>query len=323
MKTSIIEELLPYVIQFNILNDKLNRQPMLNKPIFDEPSHTYINSIEGYLYTSVTTLVGKYKEKFDDNYWSLYNAGRRLLQIPDDEASKKKYAGKLLNEGLDFNNKTEYNLRQALKVVLQEKYNLLGAEQLAEKNRWKDTTKKATDVGTKVHKYKEDSLKEIGIDLSLFGLDVKVIDLVNDIDDLSKLQDGVYPELMVWNNQFKIAGISDKITIETIGNKRFVDIDDYKTYKKVDTTSYLNKATGEYKKMLHPIHHLQDSNYIHASLQLSMYGYFLECFGFTIRNIKFTHIIMDADKTKILGEQPYHCKYLKEECISILQHYAK
>ncbi len=294
---------------------------MLNKPIFDEPSHTYINSIEGYLYTSVTTLVGKYKEKFDEEYWSLYNAGRRLLQILDDEASKKRYSGMLIGAGLDFSNKTEYNLRQALKVVLQEKYNLLGAEQLAEKNRWKDNTKKATDAGTKVHKYKEESLLDFGIDLDIFGLDVKVINLLEEIDNLSKLQDGVYPELMVWNNQFKIAGISDKITIETIGTKRFVDIDDYKTYKKVDTTSYLNKATGEYKKMLHPVGHIFDCNYIHASLQLSMYGYFLECFGFTIRNIKFTHIIMNEDKTKILGEQPYHCKYLREECISILKHY--
>lgn len=294
---------------------------ILNKPIFNEPSHTYLNSIEGYLYTSVTTLISKYKEQFDSEYWSLYNAGRRLLQIPDDEASKKRYSGMLIGAGLDFGNKTEYNLRKALKVILQEKYNLLGSEQLAEKNRWKDNTKKATDAGTKVHKYKEESLLDFGIDLDIFGLDVKVINLLEEIDNLSKLQDGVYPELMVWNNQFKIAGISDKITIETIGKIRFVDIDDYKTYKKVDTISYLNKATGEYKKMLLPVHHLMDCNFIHASLQLSMYGYFLECFGFTIRNIKFTHIVMNEDKTKILGEQPYYCKYLREECISILKHY--
>lgn len=289
--------------------------------VFNEENHSYYNNVDNYYYKSVTQVISAYKEKFDDNYWSLYNAGRRLLQIPDDEASKKRYSGKLLNAGLDFGNKTEYNLRQALKVVLQEKYNLLGAEQLAEKNRWKDNTKKATDAGTKVHKYKEESLLDFGIDLDIFGLDVKVINLLEEIDNLSKLQDGVYPELMVWNNQFKIAGISDKITIETIGTKRFVDIDDYKTYKKVDTTSYLNKATGEYKKMLPPVGHIMDCNFIHASLQLSMYGYFLECFGFTIRNIKFTHIIMNEDKTKILGEQPYHCKYLREECISILKHY--
>lgn len=300
---------------------------ILNKPIFDEASHTYINSIEGYLYTSVTTLISRYKEKFDSEYWSLYNAGRRILNIPDER--KDEYSKLMKSYGLDFNNKTVDNFIISYCFMMKSSSHLekdvviqrLKEEQEAEKDRWKDNNKKATDAGTKVHKYKEESLLDFGIDLDIFGLDVKVINLLEEIDDLSKLQDGVYPELMVWNNKFRIAGISDKITIETIGTKRFVDIDDYKTYKKVDEFSFLNKVTGEYKKMLPPIGHIMDCNKFHASLQLSMYGYFLECFGFTIRNIKFTHIIMDEDKTKILGEKPYHCKYLREECVSILKHY--
>jgi len=42
--------------------------------------------------------------------------------------------------------------------------------------------------------------------------------------------------------------------------------------------------------MKSPIGHLMDCNYIHYELQMSMYAWMLEQFGFTVRNIAFHHL---------------------------------
>lgn len=297
---------------------------VLNKPIFEDSSHTYTNSVEGYLYTSVTNLVAKYKEPFNKDYWSLYNSGRRLLNLSDSEEDKSKYSNLLTRNGLNWTSKTIDNLMFSLALILTDNdFKKLKETQKIELQNWGINNKRATTAGTKLHNFKEDSLKAAGFDLDIFGLDASVIIEEFITDNLFDLPDGVYTELMVWNNKYKVAGLSDKVTIDTIGNKRFIDIDDYKTYKRVDTTSYLNKRTGEYKKMLHPVNKLMDCNFIHTSLQLSLYAYFLEYFGFTVRNIKFTHIPLSEDKTQVLDiiGIPYYCKYLREEVINILQHH--
>lgn len=295
---------------------------MLNRPIFDEPSHTYKNSKEGWFYTSGTTLIGKYKPKFDSDYWSLYNAGRRLVGISDE--NKTEYSKLLIKYGLDFGKKTVPNLKLALKFVLTDtQYDELINKQLEELDNWKVITKTATDTGTKIHKEKEDGIKESGSDISRYGFTVTIGNsnhlLLN---DLYKLEDGVYTELMVWHNGYKIAGTADKVFIETIGNVRFIDIDDYKTNKKIDTQSYQNKATGEFSKMLAPVNDLQDCNRIHYSLQISLYAYLLECFGYVVRNLKFTHLILDENK-EIVKENPYFVNYLRDSVIAILKHHNK
>lgn len=292
---------------------------MLNKPIFDEASHTYRNSIEGWYYTSGTTLVGKYKPKFDGDYWSLYNAGRRILGISDE--NKADYSKLLLKCGINFGDKTISNLKEALKLALADKFSLLHEYQVAEKQNWATGNKASTDAGTRVHKEMEDSIKGLGIDTSIYGLNVSVVLDLIEIDNLFKLPDGVHCELMLWNNEYRVAGISDKVTIETIGNIRYVDIDDYKTNKKIETQSYQNKLTGDFNKMLFPVNDLMDCNFIHYSLQLSLYAYLLECFGYKLRSIKFTHLPLNEEKTKVIGEQTYFVTYLREYVIKMLNHH--
>lgn len=293
---------------------------MLNKPIFNEEQHTYKNNQEGYFYTSVTTLVSKYKQPFDNDYWSLYKAGQKILGISED--NKKDYSKLLLKAGLDFNNKTIDNLRSALKIVLGIYYEDVNKEQVVTQQSWKTISKEATDRGTEVHKKKETNLLESGIDLSRYGLTINVVtESLEHIVNLFELKDGVYPELMIWNNKYRIAGISDKVTIDTVGSTRYIDIDDYKTNKKIDTTSYLNTTTGIHTRMLAPVDDLMDCNFIHYSIQLSFYAYFLELFGFVVRNIKFTHIKLN-ETNEIVEEQPYYVTYLRPQVIRILEHYA-
>ncbi len=85
-----------------------------------------------------------------------------------------------------------------------------------------------------------------------------------------KLQDGVYPEFLVYLNSAQIAGQIDRLEV----SDGFIDIIDYKTNKEIKMESYVNWE-GISKKMKHPVSHLDDCNYWHYALQLSIYMYML------------------------------------------------
>lgn len=82
------------------------------------------------------------------------------------------------------------------------------------------------------------------------------------------LEEGIYPELLVWLNSLKIAGQIDRC--EIVNNT--VNIIDYKTNKKIETTSFVNRQ-GLSEKMLFPCSHLDNCNYYKYALQLNFYAY--------------------------------------------------
>lgn len=82
------------------------------------------------------------------------------------------------------------------------------------------------------------------------------------------LEEGIYPELLVWLNSLKIAGQIDRC--EIINNT--VNIIDYKTNKKIETSSFVNRL-GVSEKMLPPCAHLDNCNFNKYALQLNFYAY--------------------------------------------------
>lgn len=91
---------------------------------------------------------------------------------------------------------------------------------------WAKISKIACDKGTAFHKRQEDAMIKTGAilkDKKLIPVHVKDT-LEKSSHDYRNLPDGVYPELLMWNHYFELAGIADIITIE--GN--YFDIDDYK-----------------------------------------------------------------------------------------------
>ncbi len=82
------------------------------------------------------------------------------------------------------------------------------------------------------------------------------------------LTDGIYPEHLVYLQSAGIVGQSDIVTVQ---NGK-VDIDDHKTSKEIARESFKNWE-GVHKKMLKPLHHLQDCHLNHYALQLSIYMY--------------------------------------------------
>ena len=83
---------------------------------------------------------------------------------------------------------------------------------------------------------------------------------------IQRLSEGIYPEHFVYLKSAGICGQADRV--EVIQDT--VDVVDYKTNKRIDKESYKDWQ-GISKKMLGPLAHLDDCNYNHYSLQLSLY----------------------------------------------------
>ena len=71
--------------------------------------------------------------------------------------------------------------------------------------------------------------------------------------------------------------------------------------------------------MKYPLNNLMDCNYIHYSLQLSLYAYLLQQINpeFNIKSLKLIHI--DHDNK----QHEYECEYLKDDVERMLKHYKK
>jgi hypothetical protein len=139
---------------------------------------------------------------------------------------------------------------------------------------WGNESKRATDLGTWYHNQREDdicslaSIEREGITVPIF----KPVPLKNGIKHApsQKLESGVYPEHMVYLKSAGICGQSD--LVEVVNGR--VNIIDYKTNKEIKMESFKNWE-GISEKMLHPVSHLEDSNFNHYALQLSIYMYII------------------------------------------------
>jgi hypothetical protein len=244
----------------------------MNRIIFDPKSHSYT---KGSDYMSVSRLISKYKNPFDRDYWSSYKALERL--IPNfKEIKKEAYTA---NEDL-----LEYALKETTPDLFVEMKGCILKE-------WDAENLTSINKGNIYHLKKEQNSYANGVELNPFdGKEYKVIpkqevteQKVALIEDLFDLEDGYYPELILWNDQYKIAGQADKVFIETVGAHRYIDCDDYKSNKKISKHGYKGQ------KMKNPLGHLQDANHTHYCLQISTYAWLLEEFGYKVRNLSFHH----------------------------------
>jgi len=194
---------------------------------------------------------------------------------------------------------------------------------------WEEKGRVAREKGTLIHSYKENLIKE---DESVYFSegtgDIKPI------KSIENLPDGIYPELILYNNEYQVCGTADKVIIETIDDIRYVDIEDYKTNAEIKTESYFNPRTQSYDMLLHPCSNIMDCNFGIYSLQLSTYAYFLEKYNYTPRNLTLIHLVIDeadGDKQAVIeyegkpyyikDEIHYDVKYLKKEVKALLQFY--
>lgn len=192
------------------------------------------------------------------------------------------------------------------------------------KKEWRHENKQSLTRGNGIHNEQEDFLYNRGF-TSVTGPRIHRVYNLKEQEkrdrsiNISSLADGCYPELKLWRHDWRIAGRADKPTIETIHGIRYAHVEDYKTNKILRTEGYSDTRHPE-RMMLGPIDHLPDCEMIHYTLQLSIYQYILEYFGFKPgirRIIHFPHPIEGLGTPKSVV---YELPYLREEVEAMLYH---
>lgn len=191
------------------------------------------------------------------------------------------------------------------------------------RTKWKKDNTDSLDRGNGIHNYEENKLYKKGYDLLPYPVPVQEFRPKVFIN----LPDGVYPEMMLWRHDCKIAGRADKIIFTTDAKQpverhkiRRMNIDDHKTNKIIRTESF--QRDGQYDMMLGPLSHLQDCELNHYSLQLSIYQYMGEYHGFYPgwrRIIHHRHLIEGIAGT---GPKIIELPYLRDEVIAMIKAYA-
>lgn len=135
------------------------------------------------------------------------------------------------------------------------------------------------------------------------------------IESKQELPDGVYPELMLWIDEYQIAGQADKIII----HNKLIDVIDYKTNKKIEKTGWVDFKTGKTHKLLYPCEHLDECNFSIYSLQMNFYAYIIKYHnpGYRIGKMIIKHIMFD-EKGEPMGVKDYLVPNLQKEIKMIL-----
>lgn len=276
--------------------------------VYSDEEHVYIDKKDNSRYISVTTLINKYSEEFDEDFWSSYKA---LEEIMDGDTfsilkkallATKKFNPKVLKK---FQIDEELFANKKAEIVAQ--YNA--------------TRNEACDHGTAEHLRKELSFYgKHDFDFSRYGYK----DLSGEYDCKKNyyeldLERGVYPEFLIAvtsrDGILKVSGQIDCL----IKNGNEITILDWKTNREIKKESYYNRSTKQHQMMKFPLNNIQDSNYWHYALQLSLYAYLLQILHpeFVIKGLKLIHIDREQKETE------YEVPYLKDDVERMLKHYKK
>lgn len=184
--------------------------------IFEEKNHIYTNAVTGEIYTSVSHVIGKYKN-FDREGVSKRTADKRGISVEDVLAE---WNGKRDNSAI-------YGTRFHLAMEMLDRQNIVLPE----------------------------------------NEDIK--DLLLKTRQLLSFNKTQWCEQIFASEKFSVCGTADKPTKRYNG---LLDIFDYKTNTEKGI-EFMNKYNTFMKE---PFEHLEDCNYMHYTMQLSIYAYIAE-----------------------------------------------
>lgn len=274
---------------------------------FEEKAHRYWDVTDpSKKFTSVTTIIEKFGQPFDKEFWSAYKALEKLLSAD---------AWKIEKPSLLKSKKFDKSLLE-LHDISENDFN---REQQAILDSWDEENRKSCERGTKIHADFENSFykKKKNIDISKFQIGGK-FECRKDYTDLD-LENAVYPEYLIHrvspDGKLCIAGQIDLL----VKKGHNIIVGDYKTNKEIKMKSFFDSKTKSSVKMKFPLNNLDDTNYWHYCLQLSTYAWMLQKLNsdFIIEDLVMIHID-HKDKMTI-----YHLPYLKNEVEKMLAFYKK
>jgi hypothetical protein len=200
---------------------------------------------------------------------------------------------------------------------------------------WSSEAERAVVLGTWYHNQREsdlisfDTIERQGVNVPIFK---PIIDGDIKLAPDQRLVEGIYPEHFVYLRSAGICGQADRIEVV----KDTVSVFDYKTNKKIDKESFKDWE-GRSKMMSGPCAHLEDCNFNHYSLQLSIYLYIILKHNprYKPGKLELQHVIFEQDGTDKFGNPitmkdhmgdpivkdvvHYQLPYLKEEVRSMIK----
>ncbi len=205
-----------------------------------------------------------------------------------------------------------------------------GKDQEYWKRKWQAETDTSLEIGNNLHASKEEMDLAMGVvrtgEKIVRVLNPEYIQLVGQ-PDYWYWPPGMYPELVLWNHDARLAGRADRVYLGHLlmGQYRLADIEDHKTNKKLASRSYYDYKTGKYRMLLAPMDHLMDCELIHYTLQLSLYQWMLEQMGFEpgLRRILYhPPLLPDMGKPGQRTTRPRvtEIPYLRDEVETLIKH---
>lgn len=244
---------------------------------FEPILHKYTNARTNVPYVGVTTFISQFEDEFDVEYWSARCAVKEFYGV-----RSWKYNAFRMAIGTNKQYVCDYIKNSSDRAKL-----LIKQQEL--KDQWKAKNDYAKEKG---HIYHERQENKINFNKFRIVEDGHIHPLAdtsglprsggNKINLSSYLPDGVYAELLVKNHKLKMSGQVDYTYIETIGNVRYVDIDDYKTNEKL---TFENK----YQRFKAPLDFLEHHKFNIYRIQILLYAEFFKAYGYTPRNLSLTY----------------------------------
>ena len=278
---------------------------------YNDEEHLYWNDDGKFI--SVTTLIHRYEQPFDEDFWSSYKALEKLL-------SKEQF--KFERPGLLDTQKFDLPYMLDAYDFSEDEFNEVKQNILDE---WQRSRIESCERGTKIHSKMENLfLDKKKTDLKRFGIggkfDVNTNQSLENLNkDLLDIEKGVFPEYLVYrvskDKKFRLAGQIDLLIKD--GNDIYII--DYKTNKSIDEKSHFDNRTKKNKMMQYPLNNLMDCNKMHYTLQLSTYAWMLQQINpeFKIKHLWLIHFDHNG------GETEYELEYLKDEVERMCRDYKR
>lgn len=265
---------------------------------FNEELHRYTDE-DNLVYTSVTTVIGQYHKQFDETYWAREKAKDTSIYNPYRGMSEKQI-----------------------------------------KNQWKETREFSCEKGNKTHKLLEDSINasngkanfnfdklKIGTgngvivinktNLNVLATTPLAIKFPKIFNYLKKyIEDGwtLYAEKRIYWYEYLIAGTIDCLLVK---GKQFMIVDwktnkkklefragYYKKYNGMETSQWVDTNERFYA----PLDNIPFCKGMTYTLQLSLYGYLLELWGYECIGLTLFHILHDE------VQDPIKISYVRSDC---------
>lgn len=270
--------------------------------VFFDDTHEYYEKKTGRKGISVTTLIGEYEQPFDGDFWASYKALEQLMDMQTWIQIKKVL---LSTKKFDHRYITKFNIPE--EEFLKKKQEILDS--------YEEKKRIACERGTKIHAAIEESLYKKDPSIKKFGIG-GYLD-VYEGNYSRELKNGVYPEYMISYSDDDIFLIG-QVDLLIIDSKEVI-IQDHKTNSKIDMKSYYNQNTKQSVKMKYPLNNLDDCNYMHYTMQLSIYAWMVQQIhpDYKIKRLALHWIDHDNNEKFI------ECEYLKTEVERLLSHYKK